>query len=122
MNTSCLESCSQQHAILFFSINGLFKELRGRPLKISFLNISKKVENFKNMLNKKCQESKDLSFNIKKKGLIPYFRDLIGVQNFYTHLYSFNYFVISYRRNSIPLDDGDLIISLSSHGLRNWGF
>ena len=61
------------------------------------------------MLNKKCKESKDLSFDIKKKGLAPYFRDLIGVQNFYTHLYYFNYFVISYRRNIIPLDDWDLI-------------
>ena len=45
-NESCLESYSQYYAIFNFSLNGPIKELRGRPLISSFLNISKTVANF----------------------------------------------------------------------------
>ena len=71
------------------------------------------------MLNKKCQESKDLSFDIKKKRLTPKFRDLIRLKIFKKKLFDYQYFVINYRSKIISPDDLAIIISLSGSQLRN---
>ena len=59
----------KKRKFLFYSPNGPYKELLGRPLKTSFLNISKTIENFWTHVeqNKLRIESTD----IQKKGLDP---------------------------------------------------
>ena len=48
---------------------------------------------------------------MKKKGLAPLLRDLLGARNFKTQRFENNNFVISLRSKIIPLDDLDLILS-----------
>ena len=68
-----LESCSQLYTLFIFLINWLLNQFRGQPLKSTFLIIFEtiKIPFSEHILTKKCKESKDLSFDIKGKGLAP---------------------------------------------------
>ena len=69
------------------------------PYKFLFLISRKRLRISKNMLNKKCKESKDLSFDIKKKGLAPKFRDLIGFRNFDYYFFSYRILYRTFLKN-----------------------
>ena len=50
------EWCSEHHALFTFSLPAPIRELRGRPLKFSFYNISKTVKNLWSLVEQKMLE------------------------------------------------------------------
>ena len=70
-NKSCLEWWCEQYAFFIFSINDPIRELRGRPLKTTFLNNSKRLRISEHLWNKNCLKFQDLFFLYQGKGPGP---------------------------------------------------
>ena len=71
-----------------FVINGPLKELRGRPYKSFFLNISKTVENFLKTCEQKMLRMKRPFFCYQEKGVSPLKKDQKSIQHIFLPIYN----------------------------------
>ena len=93
-------------------INDPIRELRGRPLKCTFLNNSKTVKNFWTLVEQTLFEISRPFFLYQGKGAGPLNQGSKRVQSLFRISFYPQYFVTTYRSENVPLDNLNLITQL----------